>query len=57
MDSFLTLYREVNPDFRFTYGTTCVKVCPPSYYEDDDTCVRTCSQNKTEKEEGNRKVR
>ncbi|XP_066540239.1 epidermal growth factor receptor-like isoform X2 [Hoplias malabaricus] len=43
----------VNPKGKFSFGATCVKNCPYNYVVTDyGACVRTCSDNTHEVEEG-----
>uniref|UniRef100_A0AAY4BJC1 receptor protein-tyrosine kinase n=1 Tax=Denticeps clupeoides TaxID=299321 RepID=A0AAY4BJC1_9TELE len=43
----------VNPDGKYSFGATCVKSCPHNYVvTDHGACVRTCSPNTYEVDEG-----
>lgn len=36
---------EKNPNYKYTYGTLCVKECPPHMLKDNDACVKACKEH------------
>ncbi|XP_072034421.1 epidermal growth factor receptor-like isoform X2 [Amphiura filiformis] len=44
----VTYENEENADFRFSYGSRCLKECPANVLEDGDNCVLECGANTME---------
>lgn len=43
---------EMNPEGKYAYGATCVKVCPDHLLKDNGACVRSCPPNKKNNNRG-----
>ncbi|CAI9728992.1 epidermal growth factor receptor-like isoform X2 [Octopus vulgaris] len=42
----VTFEMEKNPNYKYSYGSLCVKDCPSHMLKDDSACVRKCPTNK-----------
>ncbi|GAB1602446.1 epidermal growth factor receptor-like isoform X2 [Argonauta hians] len=41
-----TFQRDLNPDYKYSYGSLCVKDCPKHMLKDEAACVKKCPSNK-----------